>query len=93
MRADVDVLVRDNVIEDVRRHRSAPAHREETFVDASGATVLPGLIDAHTHIFLWGEKPEKGGYDANILRAGLALRAVVRGRMFEWTTTRRRTPR
>jgi imidazolonepropionase-like amidohydrolase len=37
---------------------------------------LPGLIDAHTHIFLWGENPEKGGYDANILKAGIALRAA-----------------
>src|SRR5262249_30688734 len=44
-------------------------------VDLSKATVLPGLIDSHTHIFLWGEKPEKGGYDANILNAGIALRA------------------
>jgi imidazolonepropionase-like amidohydrolase len=38
--------------------------------------VLPGLIDAHTHIFLWGENPAKGGYDANILKAGIALRAA-----------------
>src|SRR5262245_29459013 len=45
-------------------------------IELSSATVLPGLIDAHTHIFLWGEDPAKGGYDANILKAGIALRAA-----------------
>src|SRR5713226_75058 len=45
-------------------------------IDLSNATVLPGLIDAHTHIFLWGEDPKKGGYDENILKAGIALRAA-----------------
>jgi imidazolonepropionase-like amidohydrolase len=45
-------------------------------IDLSNATVLPGLIDAHTHIFLWGEDPNKGGYDENILKAGIALRAA-----------------
>jgi imidazolonepropionase-like amidohydrolase len=45
-------------------------------VDLSRATVLPGLIDSHTHIFLQGEDPKEGGYDAQLLMHGLAYRAA-----------------
>jgi imidazolonepropionase-like amidohydrolase len=45
-------------------------------IDLSRATVLPGLIDSHTHIFLQGEDPAEGGYDANILKYPLSLRAA-----------------
>jgi imidazolonepropionase-like amidohydrolase len=46
------------------------------FIDLSQYTVLPGLIDAHTHIFLQGEDPAQGGYDIQLLKFPLAFRAA-----------------
>ena len=69
------IFVRGDRIEKVV-DGSAAIPPEAKVVDLSVATVLPGLIDSHTHLFLWGEDPAKGGYDANILSAGLALRAA-----------------
>jgi imidazolonepropionase-like amidohydrolase len=69
------IVIRGNRIEKVT-DGSATLPPGAKIIDLSGATVLPGLIDSHTHIFLWGEDPAKGGYDANILKAGLALRAA-----------------
>jgi imidazolonepropionase-like amidohydrolase len=69
------IFVRGERIEKVA-DGSTPIPAEAKVIDLSNATVLPGLIDAHTHIFLWGEDPAKGGYDANILKAGIALRAA-----------------
>jgi imidazolonepropionase-like amidohydrolase len=69
------IFIRGERIERVA-NASAAIPDDAKVIDLSGATVLPGLIDAHTHIFLWGENPAKGGYDANILKAGIALRAA-----------------
>ncbi len=69
------IFVRGERIEKIT-DASATIPPDAKLVDLSNATVLPGLIDAHTHLFLWGEDPAKGGYDANILRAGIALRAA-----------------
>ncbi len=69
------IFIRGERIEKVADASSAiPAGAN--VIDLSAATGLPGMIDAHTHIFLWGEDPSKGGYDANILKAGVALRAA-----------------
>ena len=69
------IFVRGNRIEKVTDGAAAIPAGAKT-IDLSNATVLPGLIDSHTHLFLWGEDPNKGGYDANILKAGIALRAA-----------------
>jgi imidazolonepropionase-like amidohydrolase len=69
------VFVRGERIEKVT-DASAAIPNGAKVIDLSNATVLPGLIDSHTHIFLWGEDPAKGGYDENILKAGIALRAA-----------------
>jgi imidazolonepropionase-like amidohydrolase len=73
---DQVIVIRGNRIESVSDTASAKIPAGATTIDLSHATVLPGLIDSHTHIFLQGEDPAQGGYDANILKYPLALRAA-----------------
>ncbi|MGA3107483.1 MAG: amidohydrolase family protein [Terriglobales bacterium] len=78
-RRNVVITVRGNVITDVADGAVAiPANIPAgvTFIDLSQATVLPGLIDVHTHIFLQGEVPSEGGYDIQLLKYPLAFRAA-----------------
>ena len=75
-RNDQVIVIRGNRIESVSDAANAKIPAGATVIDLSKQTVLPGLIDSHTHIFLQGEDPAQGGYDANILSAPLALRAA-----------------
>jgi len=70
------LFIRAGRIEKITAAAGVAIPRDAKVIDLSAATVLPGLIDSHTHIFLWGEEPDKGGYDANILKYGVALRAA-----------------
>lgn len=75
-RRDQIIVIRGNRIESVSDAASARIPAGAITIDLSHSTVLPGLIDSHTHIFLQGEDPAQGGYDANILKYPLALRAA-----------------
>jgi imidazolonepropionase-like amidohydrolase len=67
------IVIQGNRIVSVSDAGEAGAPSGETIIDLSKATVLPGLIDSHTHIFLQGEDPAEGGYDANILKAAARI--------------------
>ena len=73
-RANQIIVIRGNRIESVGSGTAIPAGAR--VIDLSGMTVMPGLIDSHTHIFLQGENPAEGGYDAQLLKFPLAYRAA-----------------
>lgn len=69
------IIIRGNHIVSVGENAaSAPADAQ--VIDLSSATVLPGLIDTHTHIFLQGEDPGEGGYDVQLLKYPASFRAA-----------------
>lgn len=93
-RRDQSIVIRGNRIESVGDTATVAVSASAKVIDLSRATVLPGLIDTHTHIFLQGEDPAEGGYDVQLLKQGLAFRAaratVSAGRALEqgFTTIR-----
>jgi imidazolonepropionase-like amidohydrolase len=70
------IIIRGNRVESVGEAASRKLPEGARVIDLSKATVLPGLIDAHTHILLQGEDPAEGGYDAQLLKDSLAFRAA-----------------
>jgi imidazolonepropionase-like amidohydrolase len=70
------IVVRGNRIESVGDASSIQSPAGAKVIDLSNATVLPGLIESHTHIFLQGEDPALGGYDIQLLKFPLAYRAA-----------------
>jgi imidazolonepropionase-like amidohydrolase len=82
-RPNPEIVVRDNRIAEVYAAGTRSAPSGAKIIDLGGATVLPGLIDCHTHIFLQGEVPAAGGYDVQLLKYPASYRvarAVVAAR-------------
>jgi imidazolonepropionase-like amidohydrolase len=70
------IIIRGDRIAEVADAAKARIPAGAEVIDLSQFTVLPGLIDAHTHIFLQGEDPAQGGYDIQLLKYPLAYRAA-----------------
>ncbi len=75
-RSHVAVVIQGDRIIAVRDAGSPDVPAGARHVDLGAATLLPGLIDTHTHIFLQGEVPADGGYDVQLLKQSLSFRAA-----------------
>jgi imidazolonepropionase-like amidohydrolase len=75
-RRRVDIVIRGNRIVEISGTGSRPVPDGADVVDLGSLTVLPGLIDTHTHIFLQGEDPNAGGYDVQLLKFPASYRVA-----------------
>jgi imidazolonepropionase-like amidohydrolase len=69
LQENVTLLIQGNRIKSAGR--SLPIPSEAKVIDLSHATVMPGLIDCHTHMFLTGID-----YDELLLKKSLQYRAI-----------------
>lgn len=72
---DVAILIEGERIKDVGARGKVKAPDSARTIDLGRATILPGLIDAHTHILLQGD-PTTSSYEDQILRESLPMRTI-----------------
>jgi len=75
--ANAVITIEDGRITGVAAGGASPAGA--AIVDLTNATVLPGLIDAHTHVFLQGDATAEE-YDVQLLKQSIPYRAILAAR-------------
>jgi imidazolonepropionase-like amidohydrolase len=70
------IVIRGDRVEAVGDAATVKAPEGATVIDLTSASVLPGMIESHTHLFLQGEDPAKGGYDIQLLKFYPSYRAA-----------------
>src|SRR5262245_36290273 len=69
------VVVNGDRIADVLA-ADAPPPAGAQVEDLSGCLIVPGLVDAHTHLFLEGKLLDEMGYERELLKDSLPLRTL-----------------
>ena len=77
VRDNVGILVKGERIEAVGTWEAmaASAPKDAEVIDLTGSTVLPGLIDAHTHVLLQGDITAEE-YDVQLLKESIPYRTL-----------------
>ena len=75
--ANALIVIEGDKIVSVTPGGSAPAGVE--LIDLSNVTVLPGLVDAHTHVLLQGDITAED-YDKQLLKQSIPYRAILAAR-------------
>jgi Tol biopolymer transport system component len=79
LRYDVDILVRRNRIAWIRPHQAGSESQAERYIDASGLTVMPGLIETHIHPLTLYQGGQVGQWLPLMLSYGLTTGQSVGG--------------
>ena len=87
VRSDQVVLVQDGKVVTVGPAGGTPIPPGAEVIDLSGHTVLPGLIDTHTHITSDPTTPPYHGYGISTPRAALKGARFARDTLFSGVTT------